>query len=154
MKRSTLVRLSAVAVGATVPGATTFGAASAAAKKSHRLSVHVDQNDPAVMNQSLNNIENVISHYDGTGETVEIELVAYGPGLHMLRDDTSPVKPRLVTIKSGMSNVTFSACNVTRMAMQKAEGHEIPLVAQARVVPGGVVRLLELQEAGWPYIKP
>ena len=38
--------------------------------------------------------------------------------------------------------------------MEKQEGHPIPIVSEARIVPGGVVRLNELQEQGWSYIKP
>lgn len=126
----------------------------AADAKSHRVAIHVDQNDPAVMNLALNNAVNVIQHYSAAGEEVEIELVAYGPGLHMLRDDTSPVKARVKSISESMPNVAFTACGNTVDAMKKAEGKEVPLVSQAKVVPAGVVRLMELQEKGWSYVKP
>lgn len=126
----------------------------AADTKSHRIAIHVDQNDPAVMNLALNNVANVVQHYSAAGEEVEIELVAYGPGLHMLRDDTSPVKARVKSISESMPNVAFTACGNTTEAMKKAEGKEIPLVSQAKVVPAGVVRLMELQEKGWSYVKP
>jgi len=125
-----------------------------AATKTHHLAIHVDQNDAAVMNLALNNAANVTQAYEKNGDTVVIEIVAYGPGLHMLRDDTSPVKDRLKNFKAGMPNVTFSACGVTRAGMAKAEGKEIPIVAEATVVPSGVVRLMELQEQGYTYVKP
>ena len=38
--------------------------------------------------------------------------------------------------------------------LEKAEGHAIPIVPEATVVPSGVVRLMELQEAGWSYVRP
>ena len=38
--------------------------------------------------------------------------------------------------------------------MEKAEGHAIPIVPEAKVVIAGVVRLTELQEQGWTYIRP
>ncbi len=44
------------------------------------------------MNLALNNAANVARDFTARGQQVEIEIVAYGPGLHMLRDDTSPVK--------------------------------------------------------------
>jgi len=66
--------------------------AAANQRQPHRLVVQVDVNDPAVMNLALNNVNNVVQHYGALGQTVEIEVVAYGPGLHMLREDTSPVK--------------------------------------------------------------
>lgn len=106
------------------------------------------------MNLTLNNMSNAATHYSGTGEQFELELVAYGPGLHMLRADTSSVKDRIASIKESIDGVTFSACNVTKTAMEKSEGHPIAILPQARIVPAGVVRLVELQESGWSYIKP
>src|ERR1700681_2459015 len=64
------------------------------AKKAHRLVLQVNTDDPAMMNLALNNATNVEQYYRDLGENVMIEVVTYGPGLHMLRDDTSPVKAR------------------------------------------------------------
>lgn len=126
----------------------------AADAKAHRVAIQVSANDPAVMNLALNNAVNVAQDYSAKGEEVEIEIVAYGPGLHMLRDDTSPVKARVKSIGESMPNVAFVACGNTRTAMEKAEGKEVPLVSRANVVKAGVVRLMELQEQGWSYVRP
>ena len=133
--------------------------AEAAKPKTHRLTIHVDERNEEKMNLALNNASNVVSHYDGKGEEVEIEIVAYGPGLHMLREDTAPpkIKARVEVFAQSMPAVHFSACNNTRIGMAKAEGKtpdQIPIVKAARIVPAGVVRLVELQEQGWSYIKP
>lgn len=120
----------------------------------HHLAIQVNSDDAQAMNLALNNAANASSHYSGKGERVEVEIVAYGPGLHMLRDDTSPVKERLKAFRQGMPNVAFVACGNTRAGMRKAEGRDIPLVAEATEVPAGVVRLMELQEKGWSYIRP
>ena len=74
----------------------------------------------------------------------------------MLRADTSPVKDRLKRLKqdSFPSRVAFSACGNTMTGMEKKEGHPIAIVPEASVVPAGVVRITELQEAGWSYIRP
>jgi hypothetical protein len=124
--------------------------------KPHRIVFQVDQNDPAIMNLTLNNVSNILEYYHSKGEQAQVEVVAYGPGLNMLRDDKSPVKERIKSIKSGAfpSNVAFSACGNTMKGMEKAEGHPIPIVAEAGVVIAGVVRLTELQEQGWAYIRP
>ena len=61
----------------------------------HKLAIQVNQNDKAVMDLALNNAKNVIDYYKAKGETVAVEIVTYGPGLHMLRSDTSPVKERI-----------------------------------------------------------
>jgi uncharacterized protein len=128
----------------------------AADVKTHRVAIQVNQNDPQVMNLALNNATNVIEYYRGKNEEVEVDIVTYGPGLHMLREDTSPVQDRLKRLKelAFPSKVQFSACNNTRQGMEKTEGKAISIVPDATVVPSGVVRLMELQEQGWSYIRP
>lgn len=120
----------------------------------HRLVIQVDVNDPAIMNLALNNISNTVQHYSEIGQKVEIELVAFGPGLHMLRDDTSPVKARIKSMSETMPEVSFSACGNTKENMAKVEAKEIPLIPQAKVTKSGVVRLMELEEQGWSYLRP
>jgi intracellular sulfur oxidation DsrE/DsrF family protein len=128
--------------------------ATAADAKVHRLAIHVDQKEPAIMNLALNNARNVYEHYNELGEEVAIEIVAYNQGLHMLRDDTSPVKEKITALRAKVKNLTFAACNNTKRAMEKAEGKEVPLIPEATIVPSGVVRLVELQEQGWAYVRP
>jgi intracellular sulfur oxidation DsrE/DsrF family protein len=136
----------------------TFASGSYAAEsgKPHRIAIQVDQSDPALMNLVLNNVSNVLEHYHGKNEDVQIEVVAYGPGLNMLREDKSPVKERIKRIAEGSfpSKVSFSACGNAMQVMEKAEGQPVPIITQASVVPAGVVRLSELQEQGWSYIRP
>ncbi|HLH90953.1 MAG TPA: hypothetical protein VKX28_21080 [Xanthobacteraceae bacterium] len=130
------------------------GASAAGAK--HRIVIQVDQNDKAVMDLALNNARNVIEYYREKNEDADVEIVAYGPGLNMLREDTSPVKDRIKQLKdvSFPSNLTLSACNNTKQAMEKREGHPITIIPQAHLVPAGVVRIMELEEQGWSYVRP
>jgi len=128
-------------------------ASAADTKPQHRLLIQVDQNDPAVMNLALNNATNVIEHYRSKGQEVAVDVVTYGPGLHMLRADTSPVQDRIKQLKN-VATIQFSACNVTRGGMEKKEGHSIDIMSDAVLVPSGVIHLMELQEDGWSYIRP
>ena len=130
--------------------------ALAADTKPHRVTIQIDQNDPQVMNLVLNNATNVIEHYRAKNEDVDIDIVAYGPGLHMLRSDTSPVQDRIKRLKDMVfpGKLQFSACNNTKEGMEKKEGHPVPVMSEAVLVPSGVVRLMELQEKGWSYIRP
>jgi intracellular sulfur oxidation DsrE/DsrF family protein len=132
------------------------GSGFAAEGKSHHVTFHVDQNDPDVMNQTLNNATNVIEHYRARNEDVDVDIVTYGPGLHMLRTDTSPVQDRIKRLKDMVfpGKIQFSACNVTKTGMEKREGHAISVVPEASIVASGVVHLMELQEQGWSYIRP
>ena len=122
--------------------------------KAHRVVLQVNTNDPAAMNLALNNATNVAQYYKDLGEKVKIEVVTFGPGLHMLRDDTSPVKARIEEMALSTPEVSFKACGNTQERMHKAENKDIPIVPQAEVVKSGVVRVMELQEKGWSYVKP
>jgi intracellular sulfur oxidation DsrE/DsrF family protein len=120
----------------------------------HRLILQVNSNEPAMMNLALNNAMNVAEYYKGLGEKVSIEVITYGPGLHMLRNDTSPVKARIETIALSTPEISFKACGNTKENMSKAENKDIPIIPQANLVKSGVVRVMELQEQGWSYVKP
>ena len=130
--------------------------ALAADAKPHHIAIQVDQNDPQVMNLVLNNATNVIEHYRAKNEDVDIDIVAYGPGLHMLRSDTSPVQDCIKRLKDMVfpGKIQFSACNNTKQGMEKTEGHAISIAPEATIVPSGVVHLMELQEQGWSYVRP
>ena len=123
-------------------------------KKAHRLILQVNTNEPAVMNLALNNAANAEQHYKSIGEKIHIEIVAFGPGLNMLRDDTSPVKERIKSLAETSRSISFAACDNTRANMSRAEQKEIPLISHATVVSSGVVRVMELQEQGWSYVRP
>ena len=99
-----------------------------------------------MMNLALNNATNVAQYYKDLGENVAIDVVTFGPGLHMLRDDTSPVKARIKAISESNPSISFQACANTRDNMSRAESKEVPLMSEAKIVKSGVVRVMELQE--------
>lgn len=142
-------------VGAFLLILTSTGLASqVSADQMHRLALQLSDKDPQKMNTVLNVAANVSRLYAAKGEEVEVKIVAFNLGLHMLREDTSPVKERLSSFAQGMPNVTFHACNNTLEGMTKKEGKKPPLVTNAEIVPAGVVTLMELSEAGWTIIRP
>ncbi len=122
--------------------------------KMHHVAIHVDENDPAVMNMALNNAQNVAAYYKSVGDEVVIEVVAYGPGLNMLIPGKSPVEDRIETMSMSLDNLSFAACGNTLRAMSKKTGAEVSVMEEASVVPSGVVRLIELQEQGYAYVRP
>lgn len=120
----------------------------------HYVAIHVDESDPKVMNMALNNAKNVSAYYESQGDKVVIEMVAYGPGLQMLVAGKSPVADRIAQMSLELENISFSACGNTMRKMAAKTGQEVVLLDEARQVPSGVVRLVELQEQGYAYIRP
>lgn len=120
----------------------------------HKIAFHVDEADPKVMNMALNNVQNVTKYYQSKGDSVEIEVVAYGPGLNMLIAGKSPVADRIAAMSLENENLTFAACGNTHRKMSEKAGKDLPLLDEAEMVPSGVVQLVSLQEEGFSYIRP
>ena len=131
-----------------------IGQAIAKDGSSHHLVIHVDDNDKQKMNIAMNNAANVTSYYQGRDETVQIEIVAYGPGLMMLRPDKSPVKGRIKDFAASFDNITFAACGNTMKKMSKKAGKPISIYDFAKKVPSGVIQIMIRQDQGWHYLRP
>jgi len=114
-----------------------------------KVVIQVSTADPMVHKIALNNAINVQKELGI--DNVEIEVVAYGPGLSIL----TPKSPESRRIPSmAMQNITFSACNNTMTKIKARTGRDPVLVEGVEVVPAGVLRIMELQSQGYAYIRP
>lgn len=114
----------------------------------HRVVVHLNSGDEKVQRGALNNIRNL---YQEVGrEHLRVELVVHGAGLQLLTKKDSTLGPELAQLKTAY-DVEFTACSNTMKAMNLAT-HD--LVDQVNRTVPAIVRLMELQEQGWVYIKP
>ena len=118
------------------------------------LALYVTDNDVDKMNSALSIATNVTKFYGERGEILEVEIIAFNSGLHMLRKDTSPVAGRLESFVASMPNVSFVACGNTIDTMTRIEGAEPPIFDFSAEVVAGVARLMELDEMGYTIIKP
>ena len=108
--------------------------------------IQVSDNDPAKWNLALSNAKNV--QQDLGKDKTDIEIVAYGPGLNMLKLE-SPVSTRIQEAQA--SGVKIVACGNT-MKAQKVTKED--LVQGLTVVPAGVIEIGAKQQLGWSYIRP
>ncbi len=112
----------------------------------YRVVIQVSDNDPAKWNLALNNARNV--QVDLGMDNVDVEIVAYGPGLPMLKAD-SKVAQRLDS--AAKQGVGLMACENT-MRNTKVERGEI--FGGAKFVDAGVVHIMNRQREGWSYVRP
>ncbi len=107
--------------------------------------------DPNPFKQTLvlNVAGNLLRHYGQ--DRVDIEIVAFGPGLRLLLADNVNGERIQGLVDQG---VRFSACSNTIRAFTRKLGHEPELNPHARRVPAGVVRILDLIDRGHVLIKP
>jgi intracellular sulfur oxidation DsrE/DsrF family protein len=96
----------------------------------------------------LNVAENLLEHY---GDDIEVEVVAFGPGLKMLFADSGSAE-RIERLAA--KGVRFAACRNTHRKMTKLAGEEVPLAAQVSEVEGGAARIVELVQQGYVLLRP
>ena len=115
-------------------------------QKRHKLVIQVSDNDPAKWNLALNNAKNVQD--DVGAANVDIEIVAYGPGIGMLKLE-SPSAARVAdAIKA---NIKVIACENT-MRTQKITRDDMQ--SAISYVPAGVTEIMVRQGDGWAYVRP
>lgn len=118
---------------------------AAEAAKKHHVVFHVTDSDPVKWNQVLNNAGNLQKNIGK--DNVDIEVVANGPGLDMMKLE-SVVSQR---ISEAISNgIVLMPCGATMKAAKLTEKDLLPGLT---VVPGGVIEIMFKQEAGWTYLK-
>ena len=122
--------------------------------EARNIVMHVNFADPERHNLVLNNVENILDHYRERGNAVAIRVVCHGPGLHLLRLDTSTVLDRINGMIVDSQNLGFFACSNTVSRMTKAEGKAPRLLDAATQVAAGLAEIIELQRRGWTYLKP
>jgi uncharacterized protein len=112
----------------------------------YKVVLQVSDADPAKWNLALNNARNVQEDF-GKGN-VDVEIVAYGPGLGMLKAD-SKVADRLAQALD--SNIGLMACENT---MRNTKVTKADMYSGIRYVDAGVVHIMKRQREGWAYIRP
>lgn len=125
------------------------GIANAAETADTKVVIQVSSGDSATQELVLNNAINLqkelgIQH-------VTIEIVAYGPGLEMLTTG-SPFRDRVESMAK--QSVRFRACENTMAAVERKTGRRPQLTAGVDTVPSGVVRIVQLQQEGYAYVRP
>ena len=111
-----------------------------------RVVMQVSDNDPAKWNLALNNAKNIQT--DLGAANVDVEIVAYGPGINMLKAD-SVVGNRIDEALG--AGVKVVACENTMRNQKLAKQDMLPKVDY---VAAGVVELMQKQQQGWAYIRP
>ena len=114
-----------------------------------RIVLQISDNNPFKQTLVLNVATNLIKHYGQ--DKVDIEIVAFGPGLRLMFKENVN-SGRIQGLST--SGVKFSACKNTIAGMTKKLGHAPELNSNAVPVSAGVVRIIDLQNQGFKLIKP
>ena len=120
--------------------------ADPAAKDKYKVVLQVSDADPAKWNLALNNANNI--QHDLGKDNVEIEIVAYGPGLAMLKGE-SKVAGRLAQALD--NSIGLLACENT---MRNTKVTKADMYNGISYVDAGVVHIMKREREGWAYVRP
>lgn len=140
--------IAAIACAALAFPLSSIAAEDKAAQKpqKERVVIQVSDSDPQKWNLALNNAKNVQT--DLGADKTEIEIVAYGPGIGMLKADAIVANRIEDAVASGVKVV---ACENT-MKVQKISRDDMN--RKVDYVAAGVVELMRKQQQGYAYVRP
>lgn len=115
----------------------------------HKIVLQISDRDPFKQTLVLNVAGNLQRYYGS--DNVDIEVVAFGPGVRLMFEGNTNTK-RITTLMD--SGVRFSACKNTINNMAKKLGHKPKIQKDITIVPAGAGRILQLNKAGWQVLKP
>ena len=125
------------------------GAAAAQAQQAatrSRVVFQVSDGETTNWNLALNNVRNIQAELGAAN--VDIEIVAYGPGIGMLKLD-SPVANRIA--EAAASGVKIVACENTMHGQHLSRSDMLNGIGY---VSAGVVEIMQRQQQGWSYLRP
>lgn len=103
-----------------------------------KVVLQISDMDPSKQTLVLNVASNLLKHYGP--DRVDIEVVAFGPGLRLLFADNVN-KQRITTLAA--EGVRFSACSNTIASFTTQLGTAPQINPVATKVPAGIVRIVE-----------
>jgi hypothetical protein len=121
-------------------------ASPAPAAKKQRVVIQMSDGDSQKWNMALNNAKNIQD--DLGAANVEVEIVAYGPGLGMLKMDATTANRVTDTVAAG---VKVYACQNTMRGMKLTAAD---MNAAVGYVPSGATAIMKRQGEGWAYLRP
>lgn len=149
MQRITLMRTLLIAILAmfgtsSITLAETGKVAPPAGKEG--IVIQVSDDDPKTWNQALNVVRNLQQAYGK--DKVQIEVVAFGNGIGILKADATMANRINDTVASGAD---VYACENT---MRGKKLHKDDMNSKIAYVPAGIVEIVEKQKAGWSVVRP
>ncbi len=122
---------------------------SADSHTKNKIVIQVSTDDPRTQKIALNNAVNLQKLYGI--DNIDIEIVAYGPGLGLLTSKSGQAD-RVSSL--ALQDITFSACGNTMKKVEKMSGKMPKLLEGVGQVKAGVARIMELQQQGYAYVRP
>lgn len=118
-----------------------------------RVVLHVTTGDHFRLKTVLDEAESLLKSHTANHQMVEVEILANGRGLDLLRTRTSPYAERIQALQAQYANVAFKACQLAINRVQQEQHINVKLLPAAETVPTAIGRVIQRQQQGWAYVR-
>lgn len=115
----------------------------------HKVVLQLSDNDPKKQGLVISVANNLLKAYDP--DKIAIEVVAFGPGIDLLRPE-NPDRKRVESLVA--QGVRFDICLNTVDTLERETGKRPDYIAAATPVQVGVAQILFLTENGYTLVRP
>ena len=117
-----------------------------------KVMFHVGTNDIIRMDQTLDEVENLLEFYQKNRQQAYVEVITNGDGLNLLLADTSPFPGRIQRMQKDYPNLKFIACQ-NSIERYTENGFSTRLLPGVIMIDSGVAEIMRRQLQGWAYIQ-
>ena len=115
----------------------------------HKIVLQLSDNDPKKQGLAISVANNLMKFYDP--DKVAVEIVAFGPGIELLRPD-NPNRKLVESLVAQGARV--DVCLNTVDTLERDTGKRPEYIAAATPVQVGVAQILLLTENGYTLVRP
>ena len=145
-----ITRLLPILVLLWLPGGAVLAAGDDKPFAEAHIVLQLSDADADVQARVINVANNLVKHYGGP-DFVDIEIVAFGPGLSLLYPD-NPQRERIESLVA--SGVRFVGCLNTVASIERQTGKRPELIPETIPVQAGVAHIVERATQGFTVIRP
>lgn len=117
-----------------------------------KVLVHVSSAGREALSAALDEVEDLLRESRASKRRLEVEIVANGPGLDLLRAGDPAFAERLAALRRDYPTLGFVACGQT-VERRRAGGQRIDLVPGTVIAPSALHQVVERLRAGWIYVR-
>lgn len=117
-----------------------------------KLMIHVGNANPVRLAIALDEAENLLASAQRMNRPMQVEIIANGGGLDLLRADVSPYARRIGLMRDKYPNLDLTACGQTLRNL-RAKGVDVRLLPDTGVASSALDQITLRLKQGWGYIK-
>lgn len=117
-----------------------------------KIIVHVSSSNPVRLKSALDETESLLDAYRRSKRPLQVEIVANGGGVDLLRADVSPYARRIGMMQEKYPNLGLMACGQTIKKLRE-KGVDVQLLPHTGVASSALDQITRRLKQDWVYIK-